>query len=145
MGFQALDPIINETVQVIESSKEQILEIADNAQAEVDRVKAELLVVAQETLRNIKEVDQLTVLVHGARVRLMEVSRDFSSFTEEDIKASYENAQSLQIKLITAREQEKTLLFRREHVERSQKRLWMRSAGELPGKSTTALRSPWQT
>ncbi|MDA8097789.1 MAG: sensor histidine kinase [Clostridia bacterium] len=123
MDLKVLDRIVNETVQVIENSKEQILEIADNAQTEVERVRLELQEVAQDTQKIIKEVDSLAGLDRKARLRLMEVSRNFSQYTEEDIKVSYENAQTVQIKLVKLREQEKTLRFRRDHLERSLKRL----------------------
>ncbi len=123
LDIKVLDRIVNETLKVIESSKEQILEIAENARTEVERVRLELEEITRETRELIGRVDRLEQEEREARIRLMEVSRDFSRYTEEDIKASYEKAQTLQIELIKLREQEKTLRFRRDHLERSKKRL----------------------
>lgn len=123
LDIKALDRIVNETLKIIEDSREQILMIAENTRTEVERVRLELEQVWRETRQLISRVDKLEQEERRARVRLMEVSRDFSRYTQEDIKASYEKAQALQISVVKLREQEKTLRFRRDHLERSKMRL----------------------
>jgi len=79
--------------------------------------------VRQETLEVIERVDRLNVQERKARLRLMEVSRDFGRYTEEDIKDAYEKAQTLQIELIKLREREKLLRYQRDELSRSLRRL----------------------
>lgn len=123
LDIKVLDRIVNETIHVIETSQEQILEIAENTRTEVERIRLELEAVQRETQALIQRVDQLEREERRARVRLMEVSRDFSRYTQEDIRTSYEEAQAAQIAVVKLREQEKTLRFRRDHLQRSKKRL----------------------
>lgn len=123
LDIKVLDGIFNRTIQVIEDSKAQILEIAENANAEVERVRAELEEARREAAAIILEVDEADRRYRRARLRLMEVSRDFKRFSEADIKEAYEQAQELQVALARLGEREKSLRFRRDHLERSLKRL----------------------
>lgn len=121
--INALDRIIKETLEAIERSKNQIYDIAENSRLEVYRVSRELAEVKNEVAGVIKQVDQLALLEKNARVRLMEVSKDFQSYTEKDIKDAYEQAYALQVELIKLQEREKLLRYRRDHLETSLRRL----------------------
>ncbi|MDI6907366.1 MAG: histidine kinase [Thermoanaerobacterales bacterium] len=114
---------MSRTLEAIEASKTEIYEIAANAEAEVVRVKEALEDVRQETLEVIERVDRLSVQERQARVRLMEVSRDFGRYTEQDIKDAYEKAQNIQIELIKLRERERLLRYQRDELSRSLRRL----------------------
>jgi len=119
----ALDKIVKETLKAIERSKDQIYDIAENTRLEMTRVKQELEQVKEEMASVIKEVDELEIREKKARIKLMEVSRDFQKHTEKDIKDAYEEAYALQVELVKCREKEKLLRFRRDHLEVSLKRL----------------------
>jgi len=121
--INALDRIIKETLEAIERSKNQIYDIAENSRLEVNRVSRELAEVKNEVAVVIKEVDKLTDLEKKARIRLMEVSKDFQSYTEKDIKDAYDHAYTLQVELIKLQEREKLLRYRRDHLETSLRRL----------------------
>ncbi|MBE0466542.1 MAG: sensor histidine kinase [Candidatus Desulforudis sp.] len=123
LDVSILDSIVNNTIAVIEDSKGQILEIAEHAVTEVERVQAELDEVQREAAQIIQKVDETDQKYKQSRLRLMEVSKDFRRFTEADIKAAYERAQELQIALVKLGEREKSLRYRRDHLERSFKRL----------------------
>lgn len=123
LDTSALDHILKETIEAIERSQTQIFEIAENARAEVKQISSELAQVKMELNAVIEEVDRLERAEKKARIRLAEVSRDFNRYTEEDIKAAYETAYSLQIELIKLREKEKMLQYRRNHLEASLRRL----------------------
>ncbi|SHE88115.1 sensor histidine kinase [Desulforamulus putei] len=123
IDIKALDNIIKETVSVIEKSKEQIYEIAESARLECQRVEEEIQQVKSQVAKIIEQVNQLELAERKARIRLMEVSKDFRRFSEEDIKEAYENAQMIQLKLVMLREEEKTLRFKRDHLELSLKRM----------------------
>jgi two-component system sensor histidine kinase DegS len=121
--MKSLDDIIKETVDLIEKNKEEIFAIAEATEAEVVRMRREVEQVRQETQELIARVDALEKEEKKARVRLMEVSADFSKYSEADIKEAYENAQRLQVELVTLRAQESMLRFRRDELERGLKRL----------------------
>ncbi|GAB6157728.1 sensor histidine kinase [Desulfotomaculum varum] len=123
IDIKVLDNIIKETVAVIESSKEQIYHIAESALLECQRVEAEINQIKNQVAVVIKQVSQLEVAERKARIRLMEVSKDFHRFAEKDIKDAYEQAQLIQLKLVMLREEEKTLRFKRDHLELSLKRM----------------------
>ena len=123
VDFKTLDDIIKETVELIEKNKEEIFAIAEAAEAEVVRMRKEVEQVRQETQELIARVDALEREEKRARVRLMEVSADFSKYSEADIKEAYQDAQRLQLEVVTLRAQENMLRFRRDELERGLKRL----------------------
>ncbi|HOV79613.1 MAG TPA: histidine kinase [Bacillota bacterium] len=123
IDIKALDRIIKETLDSIERSKVQIYDIAENTRAEIARVTQELSDIKREAREVISQVDILNVMEKNARIRLVEVSKDFNRYTEKDIKEAYDNAYSLQVELIKLREKEKLLRYRRDHLEISLRRL----------------------
>lgn len=123
VDIKALDSIIKETIKMIENSKEQIYHIAESARMECQRVEEEINEIKGQVTRIIDQVNKLEVAEKRARIHLMEVSKDFSRYTENDIKDAYENAQNAQLKLIMLREEEKTLRFKRDLLEMSLRRM----------------------
>jgi len=121
--IEALDRVVKETLSAIEKGKEAIFDIAENARSELERVKKELMATKQETLETIHQVDRYVQLEKQARIRLMEVSRDFHRYSEDAIKEAYERAKDLQIQLFVLQEKEKNLRNRRDELERSLQRL----------------------
>ncbi|MEW6173487.1 MAG: sensor histidine kinase [Bacillota bacterium] len=120
--IKTLDEIIKDTIDLIEKSKEEIYNIAEAAEAETVRMRQEVESIREETQEIIAKVDSLQAAERKARLRLMEVSSDFKNYSEKDIKDAYENAQGLQIELITLRSQENVLRIRRDELERGLKR-----------------------
>ena len=102
----------------IEKGREEIYGIADTARSELSRLQSELEQLKIETLSTISEVEACEREEKLARVRLMEVSRDFQAYGEEDIKSAYEEAQRLQVQLSALREKERQLRHRRDALER---------------------------
>lgn len=125
IDFKALDKIIDETIQAIEKGKQQVFDIAEMARKEYNRVSAELEALRKETLAIINQVDLVSRKERLARLRLLEVSRDFEIYSEEDIKAAYEVAKNLQVELSVLREQEKNARQKRDDLERTLKNLKM--------------------
>lgn len=117
LDVSALDRVIKDTLAAMEKGRSQIFEIAETTQAECNRIQQELQQVNEELKRVIEQVDELEVREKKARIHLMEVSRDFGKYREEDIKRAYERAQSLQLRLSDLRNQEKLLRFRRDQME----------------------------
>ena len=136
-----LDRIINETLNAIEHSKEDIFEIAEAAKGEQRRLQNELENLRNELKHVIDQVDRLELMYRRSRVRLMEVSRDFNKYTEEDIRAAYENAQKIQVQLAVEREKEQNMRKRRDELERSIAGMdnMVRKADDLVSKVDLAL------
>ncbi|MEW6661248.1 MAG: sensor histidine kinase [Bacillota bacterium] len=119
----ALDRVVKNTILAVEKGKEQIYDIAENARQERIRVKSELEKVKAEVLEVIEEVDRLEKEEKNARRKLMEVSKNFQRYSEEDMQAAYEYARALQIKLGELRERESQLRMRRDKLEVSLRKL----------------------
>lgn len=123
MKRPTLEEIISQTLQGIEKSKNQIYDIAENARTESERVKYELQEIQRQIMFTIDKVDNLERLEKAARVRLMEVSRNFDRYSEEEVRAAYEKARILQVELGSLREREHQLKLRRNDLERSMRKL----------------------
>lgn len=123
LDFSVLDRVIKETLAAIEKSKKETYEIVEGTSEEIERVRAELAAIRAETAAVIAEVDRQMQRVKAARHRLMLVSRNFATYSEEDIKEAYETAERENIRLVQLRETEKHLRFRRDELERGLRRL----------------------
>ncbi|WP_151733749.1 sensor histidine kinase ['Paenibacillus yunnanensis' Narsing Rao et al. 2020] len=119
MEFQAdaIDRVIKNTIDVMESSKYQIFEILQVAREELVALQKELQRVMEETDETVQKVDKLELQYHRSRIRLTEVSRDFVRYTEKDIRIAYEKATELQLELMMAREREAYLRSRRDELQ----------------------------
>lgn len=119
MEFQAdaIDRVIKNTIDVMESSKYQIFEILQVARDELAALNKELQRVMDETDETLKKVDKLELQYHRSRIRLTEVSRDFVRYSEKDIRIAYERATELQLELMMTREREVYLRTRRDELQ----------------------------
>ncbi|OME67325.1 histidine kinase [Paenibacillus odorifer] len=119
MEFQAdaIDRVIKNTIDVMESSKYQIFEILQVARDELAALNKELQRVMDETDDTLKKVDKLELQYHRSRIRLTEVSRDFVRYSEKDIRIAYEKATELQLELMMTREREVYLRSRRDELQ----------------------------
>jgi two-component system sensor histidine kinase DegS len=123
VNVENLERVIQKTRRVVERSKEQLYQLGESARLEYERTKHELESVKKEIASIIKEVDDLEKTYAQSRRHLMEVSRDFKRYSEEQIKQAYEEANKKQIELLSKREQEKLLRLHRDHLERNLKNL----------------------
>jgi two-component system sensor histidine kinase DegS len=118
-----LDKIINDIIIYIKKSQDQIYDITENTRREYTHIKEELEKVQLSVTRLIDRVDKLSIREKKARLHLMEVSRNFNRYTENDIKRAYDQAQKMQVELAILREQEQVLRDKRNDLERSLRRL----------------------
>ncbi|GAA4873935.1 two-component sensor histidine kinase DegS [Paenibacillus vulneris] len=116
MQVDALDRIIKNAIDVMESSKYQIFEICENVRSERSALNNELQEVMDETRKTIDMVDHIELEYRRARIRLTEVSRDFKRFKEDDIRTAYEFATQMQTQLAMYREKELHLKARRDDL-----------------------------
>lgn len=113
-----LDEIIHKTIEAIEQSKTEIFEIAEMARAEYARIEVQLAAIRVETKKIIQQVDEQDYQFLQARIRLMDVSRDFKNYSEENIRLAYEDAQEVQLGLAVLKEREAQLRLQRDGLER---------------------------
>lgn len=119
MQLPSLEKIVADTLATIENSKNQIYEIAETARSESQRVNKELREIQQQVQFTIKKVDKLEVLEKKARLRLMEVSKNYMDYADEEVRQVYDRARQLQVELGSYRERENQLRLRRDELERS--------------------------
>lgn len=112
-----IDNIIKNAITVMEQSKYQIFEIAESARQELLSLRQELEKVKKETSETIDKVDELELEYRRARMRLVEVSKDFIRYKEADIKSAYEKATRIQLDLLMYREKESYLKARRDELQ----------------------------
>lgn len=113
-----LDQILDRTIQTVEQSKEQVFEIAEQSRNEYIQLEKELKDVREKVAITIEKTDQIEEQARHARNRLAEVSRNFKKYGDEDVRATYEHANELQVKLAVLRQEEKQLRERRDRIER---------------------------
>lgn len=118
LDIKALERIVAKMINTIEKSQGQIFDIAENARKEYTRMQIELQETKIQANELIQTVDKMEKVEKQTRLRLAEVSRDFSRYTEEDIREAYENAKNIQIQLSVLREKEANLRQRRDELER---------------------------
>lgn len=120
---KTLDDILKNTVTVVEESKTQIFDIYESARNEAQNLQIDIETVKAKVSESIVKVDKMAVEDVAARNKLAAVSKNFNNYTEDDIKATYEYAKKIQIKLAVLREQELNLRLRRDNLEQRLKRL----------------------
>ncbi|ASS98168.1 sensor histidine kinase [Geobacillus thermocatenulatus] len=113
-----LDRIVEKMIDTVQHSKDEIFRIGEQSRQEHDHLLRELEEVKRLTVQAIEEADQLDRKARQARRRLSEVSQNFSTHSEQDIREAYEAAHELHMKLTMVREREKQLRLRRDELER---------------------------
>ncbi|MWC27200.1 sensor histidine kinase [Paenibacillus sp. MMS18-CY102] len=116
--IQDINNVISNAISVMEDSKVQIFEICESARKELQALEQELNAVLREAAEVIEKVDQLEQKYRLARIRLTEVSRDFVTFNEQDIKSAYEKATQIQVDKLMYSEKEQYLKARRDDLQK---------------------------
>jgi len=112
-----INNIIKKIIQQINNSREQVLEIVDNARVEFENLKAELMLIRERIDKVINTVDSLEVQDKLMRKKLVEVSKKFNSYNEDEIKSVYEKASDIRVKFIMNQNEEKQLRNRRDALD----------------------------
>jgi two-component system, NarL family, sensor histidine kinase DegS len=115
---KALDYILDEMVDVVENSKDEIFYISEEARSEYEQLLSELEYTKQKVLDYIEDGDKLEQNVRYSRKRLSEVSKYFDRYTEDEIREVYESTHELQTKLAMLRQDERALREKRDDLER---------------------------
>jgi len=113
-----LNSIINDTVNMIDKSREAIYDIAEGARSECERLKSDLDALRLEVERMIKKSDELEIALKKSREKLAQASKNFGESSQEDIRAAYEEADKIRVELAVNRERERFAIIRRNDLER---------------------------
>jgi len=113
-----LDYILDEMVDVVENSKDEIFNISEEARSEHEQLLRELEYTKEKVLEYIEDGDKLEQNVRYSRKRLSEVSKYFDRYSEEEIREVYESTHELQTKLAMLRQEERALRLKRDELER---------------------------
>ncbi|KXG77174.1 sensor histidine kinase [Thermotalea metallivorans] len=118
MDIKKINEIVRNTIDAIEKGKNEIFEIAERARSECKNLEQQVEEIKKKTAMVIQEVDRLEILEKESRKKLVNVSRNFSLYSEKDIKTAYENAKDLQVKITLKRQEEKELIKQRTDLEK---------------------------
>lgn len=118
VDIKSLDYIFSKMVETMDQSKNDIFIISEQSRQSFEEMKKELEIVRENIAIVITEGDILEDKTRFSRTRLADVSRNFNSFSEVQVRQAYELANDLQIKLSINRTEEKQLRERRDDLER---------------------------
>lgn len=113
-----LDIIIDEMVDVVEKSKDEIFNISEEARKEHEMLVRELKETKEKVLHHIETGDELEHQVRYSRKRLSEVSKYFDRYSENEIREVYEKTHAMQTRLAIIRQEEQVLREKRDELER---------------------------
>jgi two-component system sensor histidine kinase DegS len=117
-GLLQLDMILLQVINTLEKGRGDIFDISEESRKHYTRLTLELEELNLEAGRIIDEVQKHEKLERYARLRLMEVSRNFRSYSEGDIKKAYDSARELQLRLLDLRQSEMYMRRRRDELSR---------------------------
>lgn len=120
--FEILDTVLADVIKTLEKGRDDIFDIAEESGRQSQRLEIELRDVKMETSRVIDEVQKQEKDERFARLRLLEVSENFRSYSETDIQKAYEKARECQTKLMDLRQNEMHLRRRRDELSRHLKK-----------------------
>ncbi len=117
ISFIQLDKIIKKTIDAINNSKNEIYDIADNAKKECKRLEEELKNLKRQVVELIGTTEALEKELSDSKRKLLIANKNFSKYSQEELKQVYEKADNIRIELAVKREQEQFLIKRRNDLE----------------------------
>lgn len=124
IDFQSIDFIFNRMIENITNSKNDIFLICEQSRRTYEEMKIELELIKQKLKVVIAKSDTLARQTQMAKQRLVEVSKNFGKYSEEQIREAYELAHDLQMQLSLSEAEEKSLREKRDDLERRLKALY---------------------
>lgn len=113
-----INEIIKKTLATIESSKDAIFDIAENARREVMSLKDELNRLQGDVRLLIQNNEGMEQELRRNMQRLMTINRNYQQYTQEEMRAAYEGADKVRVDLAVNRERERAMIIQRNDLER---------------------------
>ncbi|MFS0787772.1 histidine kinase [Shouchella sp. 1P09AA] len=120
---KVLNQIISQTIDTVSTSREKIFEIGERSRNEHAYLSKELEQTKQKVVEVIDKVDKSSLHARHARNRLAKVSKEFQSYTNDEVRVAYEQASEYQVEMAVLQQEEKLLRTRRDDIERRLKNL----------------------
>lgn len=117
IGIKRLNEILENTVNSIKTSKDEIWGIVDHTKSECKRLEGELKILQIRVGEIIGEVERLDILDRKGRMNLSNKSKNFDIYNELTIKGAYDLANENRVNLLLKMEEEKNLREKREETE----------------------------
>lgn len=124
IDIQSIDFIFKRMIENITNSKNDIFIISEQSRRSFEEMKIELELIKQKLKVVIQNSDNLARQTQLAKQRLVEVSRHFDKYSEQQVREAYETANDLQIRLSLSEAEEKSLREKRDDLERRLKVLY---------------------
>ena len=118
VDINSLDYIFSQMVETMDRSKNDIFIISEQNRQSLLQMQKELEIVRSKLADVLIEGDLLEEETRLSRKHLGDVSKHFNTYSEEQIRESYEQANDLQIKLSINRTEDRQLRERQEDLER---------------------------
>lgn len=136
-----MEEIMAEAISALDRGKVKMFDVASTVRDEYLRVRGDLEDIKRRTADVVDQVDKCERKYRVLRVRLMQVSSDFTKYSEEDIRKAYEDAQAAQMELAVFREREQELKQARAETERRLVRInnLVNQAEDMVGSLSTAM------
>ncbi|WNS75103.1 sensor histidine kinase [Bacillus sp. DTU_2020_1000418_1_SI_GHA_SEK_038] len=115
---KTLDMILEQMVEAVGSSKDEVFQIGEQCRKEHLTLSDELKEVKALVKKSIDEGDRLEAQTRFARKKLSEVSKHFKDYSEAEVRDAYEKAHRLQMDYSMNQQLEKQLRDRRDDIER---------------------------
>ncbi|WP_318617927.1 sensor histidine kinase [Sporosarcina sp. YIM B06819] len=118
VDIQTLETIFNSMVRVMDQSKNDIYIISEQSRKSFEDMQKELAEVKVDISQVITEGDYLESMTRHSRIRLADVSKNFTNYSEAQVRESYEVANDLLVRLSINQMEEKQLRIRRDELDR---------------------------
>lgn len=140
-GEEILEEVFRKTCSAMENSKGEIFEIYESTKAEVEECRRNLDEIKKMTKQMQDEVDMYAEQEQRERQKLIRVSANFSSYSEDKIREVYEAVKNVQLQLGIAKEKEYQYRKQRDRMELQLRHLekTLRTAEQLATKLGTVM------
>lgn len=118
-----IEQVFRGSLETLRTTREQVFGIAEAGRDELNRLRLMVEQVQVEATQCIRLVDSLSAKSRKARAKLAKINREFSAFSENEIREAYAIAERCMVELGAAREREKALRQRRDDLERQLKHM----------------------
>lgn len=122
LDTNTIKEIVNKTIGEINNSRGEIVTIVDHARSEHETILVELHEVRSRAVQIIDEVDSLEIKDKLMRKKLAMVSKEFNTFTENEVREAYDQALETRTQFMLKKSEEKQLIAKRNQLELSLKK-----------------------
>jgi two-component system sensor histidine kinase DegS len=91
----SLNDIVQNIIGVVEESREEIVRITESSHEQYAEIQQELRDLKLRVHEYIKVAERLERHIKDAMARLVVVSKNFDSYSEQDVRSAYETANAL--------------------------------------------------